>query len=204
MEHEKFMQYLVVGLIAALMLVAISCMSARALLLEEGECWNITNDTQVCAANCTDITADACQGFIENATQDLRDKCSSFENLSLQIDSTFGTLDAGFMAECQRWKNLSESWKADYERCDIRLQDLDVNSVDDCRESLERVENLEKVCSGKLEDMTEDFEYATNNAYTGFVIGIILGLIGMWYFKVRKPEHNQIGEPEEYVASELR
>ena len=201
MENDKFMQLALVLLITILALLAFVGLT-RGLLLEEGECWTYENTT-VCAVNCTEITEDACEDFIVNRTHDLEDKCLSFQNLSDQINSTFGTIGEGFLDDCYRWKNASRSWEEDYIECDKRLQSLDVDTVDELNESLDSATRRYSNLKDDYEDLEDEIEVAQSNLFTATGLAFAIGLFLMWWFKVRKREGSVEAEPEGMVPSEV-
>lgn len=201
MESDKFMQFALVLLITILALLAFVGLT-RGLLLEEGECWTYENTT-VCAMNCTAITEDACEDFIINRTHELEDKCLSFQNLSDQMNSTFGTIGEGFLDDCYGWRNTSKSWQEDYEECDKRLHDLDVDTVDELNDNLMSTQERYKDLKDDYSDKEEELEVAQNNLYTATGLSFIIGLGIMWFFKVKKREGNVEAEPEGMVPSEV-
>lgn len=185
MEDKQFLQILVFALIVGIVLIAMSCLG-KGLVLEEGECWDVNNETQVCAKNCTDIDEDACEGFIENRTKELESNCLGFKNISMQINNTFSKISGNFLDDCNKWKNGSEKWKDAYEICDERLHQLNVDTVDEMNASLEQCQSQYRSKRDELSDMEERYEQANTNMITGTFLALIAGAFAMWFFKVRK------------------
>ncbi len=206
MDNDKFMQYLMLAMLGAIVFLAVMCVqSVRGLLLEEGECWTFGNTT-VCASNCTKITEEACKPFIENATADIKDKCLSFENISRQINATFGRISKGFIDDCNKWNNESKKWKRQWEICDDELHNP---KFMESKETIETLEGDLDTCTKdknayytKFSECDKNLEYANSNVYTGAVIAFFAGAGLVWYFGIKRKEAHPEGSISGYETVE--
>lgn len=202
MQNEQFQQLIIVCLIAGLVIIAMACLS-KGILLEEGECWNVSNETQVCAVNCTAIDEEACLPFVENRTKELEDKCLSFANLSRQMNETFGQIGTGFLDDCNKWKNGSEKWQEAYDICDERLHQLNVNTIDELNESLLSCQQQYRDKQDKLTDVEDELEQAQSNFYTAPAVSFIVAVLICWFLWKRQRSSKTEVDEESTVPNEL-